>query len=128
MSKAELEGRLEIQNNGKVILFDCPYWSHKASALLCYQYPNVIISINQCNNSISGYVVVFEEKSRHHAQLRMIISLIFGFMILFTLYVYYHRNVLWTYIHDNYLYSVLSKKRIFHFFLQTMYFFESFFN
>ena len=128
MSKTEIEGRLEIQTNGRLVLYDCPHWSHKASSLLFYQYPNIIISINQCNSSISGFVVVFEEKSQHHARLRMVISLILAFIILFTLYVYYNRYALWTYVHDNYLYSIFSKKKIFQFFLHNMHFFESFFN
>lgn len=128
VSKADIEGRLVTQTNGTVMLFDCPLWSHKASSLLSYQHPNVIISVNQCISSLSGYVVIFEEKSNQIAFIRLIIAFVFGIFLFISFYVYYNRYYLLAYLHENYLSSFLNKKFGLQILLRLMHSFESYFS
>jgi hypothetical protein len=59
--KTKTEGRIIQLTNGKILVFDCPYWSTKASTLLHLYKPDAIISIEQSTASLSGFIVTMDE-------------------------------------------------------------------
>lgn len=127
LSKVGLEGRLVQQSNGNWILYDCPLWSHKASSLLHYEHPNVIVSIEQCNSSISGFIILFEEKTSDSAWIRAVVALVLASALLVTLYVYYHRFAVLKYVQEHYLSHILTQKNVMHWGFRAVHAVESLF-
>jgi hypothetical protein len=87
MNKTNIHGRIVYHTSGKVVIYDCPHWSNKASSLVHFQKPNVVISVEQCMGSLSGYIVILEEKTINHAQKRFCIALFIGFLLFSFIYV-----------------------------------------
>jgi hypothetical protein len=62
--KTKTEGRIIQLANGKILVFDCPYWSTKASTLLHLYKPDANISIEQSTASLSGFIVTIDENAK----------------------------------------------------------------
>jgi len=86
MNKTGTNGRIVSHSSGKIILYDCPYWSNKASSYVHFQNPNVVVSIEQCHGSLSGFIIVFEEKKSIYARRKFIVALSVSFLIFCLLY------------------------------------------
>lgn len=67
--------RLVQHSNGKVYVFDCPQWSMKAASLFRFQQPNAIVCAEQSVASLSGFVLVIEERNAKCASSRIFVAL-----------------------------------------------------
>jgi len=94
MSKTNTHGRLVSQSSGsKVWVYDCPHWSQKTSSYLNFCYPNIVTSVEQCSSSVSGFVIILEEKKHSYALFRVCIAFSFIVFLSLVLYVYYNLDM-----------------------------------
>jgi len=93
MDRANTRGRLVSQSSpgNKIWIYDCPHWPQKISSYINFCHPNIVMSIEQCSASLSGFVIILEEKKSSHALLRVCIA--FSFIGLLTLILYTYYNV-----------------------------------
>lgn len=95
MAKTAVNGRLVQHSSGKrILMYDCPQWPQKASSFLHFCHPNIVMSTEQCTSSVSGYILVFEEKKANHAFVRVMVALFFMICLCITLSLYYYSDVL----------------------------------
>ena len=81
--------RLVQHSNGKVYAFDCHEWSAKAASLFRFQQPNAIVCVEQSVSSLSGFVLIIEEKRAKHASSRILVALTATFFVYAVLWVLY---------------------------------------
>lgn len=86
MAKTDTCGRIVMHSSGKILVYDCACWSNKISSMIQFRYPNLMVSVEQNLSSLSGYVIVLEEKDVKYVFLRLTISVIVGSMAFCTLY------------------------------------------
>lgn len=87
--QTKLSARLVQHSNGRVHAYDCPQWSNKTASLFRFQEPNAIVCVEQSVASLSGFVLVIEERRARHIGLRMfmaIASTCFVYLALWLLY------------------------------------------
>jgi hypothetical protein len=81
--------RLVQHSNGKVYAFDCHQWSMKAASLFRFQQPNAIVCVEQSVASLSGFVLIIEEKRAKYASSRIFVALIATMFVYAALWILY---------------------------------------
>ena len=61
VSKLCSDGKAVQHSDGSVHVMNCPYWSPSASAMLQYDCPGAVISVQSSLSSLSGFVVVVRQ-------------------------------------------------------------------
>jgi hypothetical protein len=90
--QARTSARLVQHSNGKVYAFDCHQWSMKAASLFRFQQPNAIVCVEQSAASLSGFVLVIEEKKAKYASSRIFVALTATMFVYTVLWVLYSHN------------------------------------
>jgi len=87
--QTKLSARLVQHTNGKVHAFDCPQWSNKTASLFRFQEPNAIVCVEQSVASLSGFVLVIEERRARHAGFRIFMAIASTCLVYLALWLLY---------------------------------------
>lgn len=87
--QTKTSARLVQHTNGKVHAFDCHQWSMKAASLFRFQQPNAVVCVEQSVASLSGFVLVIEEKKAKYAAYRIFVALAATIFVYFALWLLY---------------------------------------
>jgi len=90
--QTKTNARLVKHTNGKIYIFDCPKWSNHVASIFKFQHPNAIICVEQASSSLSGFVLIIEEKKTKHVTYRIWASLMATFVVYIFLWILYENQ------------------------------------
>ena len=73
--QTKTSARLVQHTSGKIYVFDCPKWSNSVASVFKFKQPNAVICVEQASSSLSGFVLVIEEKKAKNVVYRIWASL-----------------------------------------------------
>ena len=73
--QTKTSARLVQHTSGKIYVFDCPKWSNSVASVFKFKQPNAVICVEQASTSLSGFVLVIEEKKAKNVVYRIWASL-----------------------------------------------------
>ena len=73
--QTKTSARLVQHTSGKIYVFDCPKWSNNAASVFKFHQPNAVICVEQASSSLSGFVLIIEEKKAKNVMYRIWASL-----------------------------------------------------
>ena len=82
----EIGGSVVQHSDGSVHIMHCPNWSARATALLCCRCPSAIIGVRSSVSSLSGFVIVAQQRWRAPVRPRMFWRLCIAAMSALMLY------------------------------------------
>lgn len=68
--KCNISGRLVMESNGSVTVFDCSEWTSKVIQLLRFRNPNIHFEVYESTMSLSGFIIVFTDRKHKNGIMR----------------------------------------------------------